>query len=224
MKSKIYEYKNQNKIVMSKNIFNLSFLFLATFASAQVAIGKPAITTIPPANTAINSSISLEFGDYTALNGKGIILPWVTSEAAVTGAVSGTIIYDINDKIMKYKVPTSVSATGWFNLSKNETTTVGGTANFDTTGVVNPALQNALDGSGNPLSDATTAKVSIGVPATPDIPGILVLEDATKAMILPKLPSPHLNIINPEPGTMAFDTTTNQLAVYNGKVWSFWKP
>ena len=210
-----------------KNIINISFLFLAAFATAQVAIGKESITQLPsppnPANTT-NSSISLEFGDYAAPNGKGIVSPWVTSAAAVTGVVSGTIVYDINDKIMKYKVPTSVSPTGWFNLSKNETTTVDGTQNFDTTGAVDPALQNTLDGNGNVLADAATAKVSIGTIATPDVPGILVLEDANKAMILPKMPSPHLNIINPEPGTMAFDTTTNQLAIYNGKVWSFWKP
>ena len=209
---------------MSKNIINISFLFLAAFATAQVAIGKTEITTIPPLNTVMNPSISLEFGDYASPNGKGIIVPWVTSETAVTSAVSGTIVYDTTDKIMKYKVPTSVSPSGWFHLSKNETTTVDGTQNFDTTGAVDPALQNTLDGNGNVLADAATAKVSIGTIATPDVPGILVLEDANKAMILPKMPNPHLNIINPEPGTMAFDTTTNQLAIYNGKVWSFWKP
>ncbi|MFC4163981.1 hypothetical protein ACFOWU_09965 [Epilithonimonas zeae] len=125
--------------------------------------------------------------------------------------MTGTIIYDVTDKILKYKN----SATTWFNLSKNETTTVDGTANFDTTGVVNTSLQT-------PTTEIATAKMSIGTPSS--VPGILVLEDTTKAMVLPKVPSPHLNIINPEPGTMAYDTTTKQLAIYNGKVWSFWKP
>lgn len=193
-----------------KNIIKLVCLLCGGFALAQVAIGKASISVIPATSTP-NPSISLEFGDYVAPNGRGIIVPWVTSAAGTTGSVTGTIIYDVTDKILKYRN----SATTWFNLSKNETTTVDGTANFDTTGVVNTSVQT-------PATDIATAKVSIGTPSS--VPGILVLEDATKAMVLPKLPSPHLNIINPEPGTMAYDTTTKQLAVYNGKVWSFWKP
>ncbi|HRM13961.1 MAG TPA: hypothetical protein PLV47_13590, partial [Flavobacterium sp.] len=72
------------------------------------------------------------------------------------------------------------------------------------------------------LTDKPDAKAAIGTPTA--TPGILVLEDSNKAMVLPKVPSPHLNIINPEPGMMVYDTTTKQLAVFNGKVWSFWKP
>ena len=193
-----------------KNIIKLTLSLLGGLAMAQVAIGKATVSVIP-ATTTPNPSISLEFADYSAPQGKGIVLPWVTSAAGVTGSVTGTVIYDVNDKIVKYKN----GASTWFNLSKNETTTVDGTANYDTTGVVNTALQNAL-------TDVETAKVSIGTPTT--TPGILVLEDAAKAMVLPKMPSPHLNIKNPEPGTMAYDTTTKQLAIYNGKVWSFWKP
>ncbi|WP_262907374.1 hypothetical protein [Chryseobacterium sp. LC2016-27] len=43
-------------------------------------------------------------------------------------------------------------------------------------------------------------------------------------MILPKVASPHLNIINPSAGMMVYDTVKKQLAIYNGTVWSFWKP
>ncbi|WP_279195775.1 hypothetical protein [Chryseobacterium indoltheticum] len=64
--------------------------------------------------------------------------------------------------------------------------------------------------------------VRIGTPTA--TPGILVLEDTNKAMILPRVASPHLNIINPAPGMMVYDTTAKQLAVFNGTVWSFWKP
>jgi len=191
-------------------MIKFALVFLGSCAMAQVAIGKAAISVIPSTATP-NPSISLEFGNYAAPNGKGIVVPWVTSAAGTTGSVTGTVIYDVSDKILKYRN----STTTWFNLSKNETTTVDGTANFDTTGVVNTTLQT-------PTTDIAEAKVSIGTPSS--VPGILVLEDANKAMVLPKLPSPHLNIINPEPGTMAYDTTTKQLAVFNGKVWSFWKP
>ena len=185
-----------------KNIIALLTLTVSTCAFAQVAIGKSAVT---------NTSVSVEFGDYVAGQGKGIIVPWVTSAGAVTGAQQGTIVFDTADKIMKYR-----KADGsWFNLTRNETTTVDGQANYDTTGVVNTTLQASL-------TDKPDAKAAIGTPTA--TPGILVLEDANKAMILPKVPSPHQNIINPEPGMMVYDTTTKQLAVFNGKVWSFWKP
>lgn len=36
-------------------------------------------------------------------------------------------------------------------------------------------------------------------------------------MILPKVASPHLNIINPAPGVMVYDTTNKQLAVLMGR-------
>lgn len=195
---------------MKNNIIMFAFLLLGSCVMAQVAIGKASISVIPSTTTP-NPSISIEFGDYVSGQGKGIVLPWVASAAATSGSVAGTVIYDATDKIVKYKN----SATTWFNLSKNETTLVDGTANYDTTGVVNAALQTGL-------TDAATAKVSIGTLSS--TPGVLVLEDATKAMVLPKVVSPHLNIVNPEPGTMAYDTVTKQLAIYNGKVWSFWKP
>lgn len=190
-----------------KNIIALLTLTVSTCAFAQVAIGKSEVT---------NTSVSLEFGDYVAGQGKGIVVPWVTSAAAVTGAEQGTIVFDTNDKIMKYRKQDG----SWVALTKNEVTTVDGQANYNTTGLVNTSLQDTNNGVA--LSDKLDAKAAIGTPTA--TPGILVLEDANKAMVLPKVPSPHLNIINPEPGVMVYDTTTKQLAVFNGKVWSFWKP
>lgn len=192
-----------------KIIISLGFIFITSWAFAQVAIGKASISVLP-ATTTPNPSISLEFGDYVVNQGKGVILPWVSSAADMNSADTGTIVYDVSDKIIKYKT----GASSWYNLSKNEVTTVDGTTNYDTTGVVDTSLQNSL-------TDQATAKTSIGTLSS--IQGILVLEDNNKAMVLPKVPSPHLNIVNPEPGTMAYDTVTKQLAVYNGKVWTFWK-
>ncbi|MFN8364299.1 MAG: hypothetical protein U0T78_03115 [Cloacibacterium normanense] len=62
-----------------------------------------------------------------------------------------------------------------------------------------------------------------GDPSTDTTLGILVLADTNKAMVLPKAASPHLNIVNPS-GMIVYDTTKKQLAVFNGTVWSFWKP
>uniref|UniRef100_A0AAU6WPE1 Uncharacterized protein n=3 Tax=Chryseobacterium TaxID=59732 RepID=A0AAU6WPE1_9FLAO len=68
-----------------KKAINIFSLLLFTSGFSQVAIGKTSVS---------NASVSLEFGS----GNRGIILPWVTSAASVTGAVDGTIIYDIADK------------------------------------------------------------------------------------------------------------------------------
>lgn len=173
-----------------KNIFLTLTLFFATDLSAQVAIGKATVSS---------PAVSLEFYD-NADNTRGIILPWVTSTAAVTGAVNGTIVYNTADRKVYVKY-----ASGWRDLS------------VDTTGTVTTTLQDTL-------SDLDTAKVLIGGdPATDTTPGILVLADTDKAMVLPKVASPHLNIVNPAPGMMVYDSAKKLLAVYNGTVWSYWR-
>ena len=174
-----------------KNILLTLSILISACASAQVAIGKTTVSS---------PAVSLEFYD-NADNTRGIILPWVTNTAAVTGAVNGTIVYNTADRKVYVKY-----ASGWRDLS------------VDTTGTVTTTLQDTL-------SDLDTAKVLIGGdPATDTTPGILVLADTNKAMVLPKVASPHLNIVKPSPGMMVYDTTKKQLAVFNGTVWSFWKP
>ncbi|NIF06673.1 hypothetical protein F3J23_14580 [Chryseobacterium sp. Tr-659] len=176
-----------------KTITILIFLSGAAAVSGQVAIGKASVTS---------PSVSLEF----ETGNKGMILPWVTSTGDVTGAVNGTIAYDLSDHKVKVKY-----ASGWKDLSVDTT----GTTVDPVTGTDGVLMQN-------PFIEEPGAKVTVGAPG-PD-PGILVLEDTNRAMILPKVASPHLNIINPAPGMMVYDTTAKQLAVFNGKVWSFWKP
>ncbi|RNA62913.1 hypothetical protein D1631_13710 [Chryseobacterium nematophagum] len=171
-----------------KRISFLMFVLVGVVLKSQVIIGGSVLSS---------PSVSLEFGS----GDKGIILPWVTSTAAVTGAVTGTIVYDTSDKKVKYKKSAS-----WVDLS------------IDTSGVVDTSLQDSQ-------AEESGARVAIGATAgTETAPGILVLSDNNKAMVLPKVASPHLNIINPSAGMMAYDTVSHQLAVFNGTVWSFWKP
>ena len=148
--------------------------------------------------TSSSPSVLLEFGTQP----KGLLLPWVTNTTGVAGAVAGTVVYDISDKKVKYLK--DGPGAGWIDLS------------VDATGVVNTTLQDTP-------TDAANAKTIIGN-RTAAAPGILVLESPTKAMVLPKLGSPYANIINPSAGMVVYDTTTKQLAVFNGTVWSFWKP
>lgn len=134
--------------------------------------------------------------EFADTENRGLVLPYVESSGGITQ--NGTIIYDTTDKKVKY-----LKSGSWFDLS------------VDPTGNVDLSIQT-------PRTEKTSAKVSMGTPTSTD--GILVLEDSNKAMILPKVASPHLNVINPGAGMLVYDTTARQLAVYNGTVWSFWKP
>ncbi len=199
----------------------------------QMAIGKNEISKIQPGNTVTNPSISLEFYD-AADNKKGIVLPWTSTVSnqpvtynAVTGAgyrgmqgtvENGTLIFDLSDKNVKYRKDGA-----WFNLTDvTYPVTVTRADNSTVVLSANNALDSALQDS---RQESAEAKVAIGNNSgTDSTNGILVLTDSNRAMVLPKVASPHLNIINPTAGMMVFDTVKQQLAVFNGTVWSFWKP
>ena len=201
-----------------KNIVATLSLLFTTSLSAQVAIGKATVSS---------PAVSLEFYD-NADNTKGLVLPWASTVSnqpvaynATTGAgyqgmqgtvVDGTIILDLTDKKVKYRRNGAWSPlTGALPLVASGTT-------YNTFTAIDSSLQDNKKENSN-------AKAAIGTNgATDTTAGILVLTDTDKAMELPKVASPHLNIKNPTPGMMAYDTTKKQLAVYNGTVWSFWKP
>lgn len=165
------------------------------YMQAQVAIGKESVT---------NTSISLDFADT---ENRGLILPYVENKSTIV--TEGTIIYDVTDHKVKYLKNGGV----WVNLSEDA----------GTVGTIGAASLIAQQGLGK--TENSSAKVAIGLNANADTtPGLLVLSDTNKAMILPKVASPHLNIISPSAGMMVYDTVKKQLAVYNGTVWSFWKP
>ena len=87
------------------------------------------------------------------------------------------------------------------------------------------AITNAIDltTQNNKIEEAD-ARVIIGQDGqTNTTKGLLILSDTNKAMVLPKVASPHLNIKNPAAGMIVYDTYDKQLAVFNGTQWSFWK-
>ncbi|WP_213279663.1 hypothetical protein [Chryseobacterium indologenes] len=139
-----------------------------------------------------SASSSVEFGNEN----RGLVLPWVADTSGIQNVVNGTLVFDTSD--MKVKV---YQNNLWKDLS------------VDATGTADTSLQDNLP-------DNINAKVSIGTSSS--VNGILVLEDSTKAMVLPKVAFPHLNIISPAAGMIVYDTQKKQLAVFNGTVWSFW--
>ncbi|MGN7756802.1 hypothetical protein ACTJIV_04945 [Chryseobacterium sp. 22532] len=147
-----------------------------------------------------NGSVSLQFGDT---ENKGLLLPYVTDKTGITE--NGTVLFDTSDNKVKYLKDTNT----WFDLS------------VDTTGTADLSIQ-ASDRAEQPGAKVSISTTIAG--ATNTTKGILVLADDNKAMVLPKVVSPHLNIIEPSAGMLVYDTVKKQLAVYNGKFWTFWKP
>ncbi|MET3036479.1 hypothetical protein ABXT08_10275 [Chryseobacterium sp. NRRL B-14859] len=133
--------------------------------------------------------------DFAANTTKGILLPIV--ETLPTDAVSGTLLMDKNDQVLKMNVESS-----WLPLS--DTGSVAGVT-FNTNGEI-PGPNRIIMGA-----------------STSSAPGVLVLESANKALILPKVAAPHLNVKNPYPGMICYDTASKSMAVFDGLKWSYWK-
>ncbi|MGG5208205.1 hypothetical protein ACQWU4_04600 [Chryseobacterium sp. MIQD13] len=139
-------------------------------------------------------STVLDFNN-TSANTKGIILPATQGLPAGSNLANGTFIFDqSDDKVKVYE------NNAWKSLSDKG---------------------NSSAVSGN-TSDETGNGVVIGAhEGSPD--GVLVLESPDKAMILPKISSPHLNVKNPYPGMICYDTDSKTFAVFDGTVWNYWK-
>lgn len=143
--------------------------------------------------TVDGNSTILDFNN-TSTNTKGLILP-ATQGIPTGNPANGTFIFDASDdKIKVYENNT------WKALSD--------------TGNGSAVVPNS--------SDETGSGVVIGTPAG-SAEGILVLESQDKAMILPKISSPHLNVKNPYPGMICYDTASKTFAVFDGTVWNYWK-
>lgn len=143
--------------------------------------------------TVDGNSTILDF-DNVPGNTKGLILP-ATSGLPNGTLVNGTLIFDIADnKVKVYENDT------WKSLSD--------AGNSSMVAVNN----SAESGKGVIMGDAAS---------TAD--GVLVLESQDKAMILPKVATPHLSVKSPYPGMVCYDTTSKTLAIFDGLVWNYWK-
>lgn len=136
----------------------------------------------------------LDFND----NGKsGIVLPWTTSLPTGAALTGGVMIFDANLKKVVY-----YNGSDWVDLSKQS-------------GIVDLSIQELVPESvlqGTVIGENNSS-----------VEGVLVLESSDSAVILPKVVSPHLNIVNPMPGTICYDTVKKLVCIFNGSEWTFWK-
>lgn len=135
--------------------------------------------------------------DFNAGGKSGIVLPWVTTLPTGTALTGGTMIYDTAKKKVVY-----YNGTSWIDLSNH-------------TGAVDLSIQTSVP-------EAATKGTVIGASSS-SADGVLVLESSNKALILPKVASPHLNIVKPMAGTICYDTTKKMVCIFNGSEWTFWK-
>lgn len=142
-----------------------------------------------------------------------MVLPWATSETLIANAspnlVTGTLFYDSQTKKVKFGKSNIADATAvseWSDLS------------------LGAFLPNTSVGVGDDNTENSSAKVVIATntaAANNTTNGILVLADDNKAMVLPRV-NAYTDIVNPSAGMIVYITSTKQLAVYNGREWSFW--
>lgn len=138
-------------------------------------------------------STVLDFNNVSG-NTKGLILP-ATSGVPTGSLVNGTFVFDVTDNKVK--------------VYENDTWKL---------------LSDA--GSSSAIVANNTAELGKGViigASTSTADGVLVLEAADKAMILPQIATPHINVKNPYPGMICYDTTSKTLAIFDGSVWNYWK-
>ncbi|MTG99392.1 hypothetical protein NWE55_13355 [Myroides albus] len=150
--------------------------------------------TIGKESIEFKSSI-LEFAD---MQNKGMVLPVFAKDNLDKESVAGTLFLDETQK----KVLLFLGEEKYMDLSV-------------TPGEVNLEYYNGVQ-------EISGVQSSISLEPNLTIPGVLVLQSDSKALVLPRVESPHLNIKNPTAGTIAYDTNSKMLCIYNGKDWSFW--
>lgn len=143
------------------------------------------------------ASTILDFNEGN--NTRGIILSTVNnvSNALATSSTNnnGTFLLDKSDnKIKMYENNVWVALSGVGDSSQ---------------AFINPSAEI---GEGLIIGSETTQSK-----------GVLVLESDNKAMILPKIANPHTTVKSPYPGMICYDTVSKALAVFDGKVWNYWK-
>lgn len=188
--------------LMKKFIYTSLLSLLAVSATAQVSIGgKDNVegnSTLLDFNSPFLSGSTIQTEND---NTKGIILPAVdnlnSALATTVGVNNGTFLFDKSDNKVKM-----FEKNAWVSLSDvGNASLISANSTNDT-----DAQQGVIIGS-----DTSSAK------------GVLVLESADKAMILPRIMNPHLTVKSPYPGMMCYDTVSKSLAVFNGSVWNYWK-
>lgn len=128
-------------------------------------------------------------------NAMGLVLPIVNE--ITQNMVNGTMLFDKSDRRVKYKKKGK-----WVSLS-----------------YVDGILDNHIE---NPSVDIESSTY-VGEDINLAVKGVLVLESENKAMVLPHVKDPLINVKNPYPGMICYDPTTKAMFLYDGRYWNIWR-
>lgn len=197
----IHEDQKSDKMKMRKKIILVIAIIISNIGYSQVIIGDDKGTSTE------KTSVLL---DFAAGQNKGLVLPYTQTLPSGMGLVEGTIVLDASEatkaRVKYYNGKTSEGANGWVDLSGQD-----GDVSTD---IVNQPVTN----------EDINAKAIIGASSSA-ADGVLVLESATQAMVLPQVTSTD-DVPQPAPGMMVYinQSGAKRLAVFNGTKWSYWKP
>ena len=130
--------------------------------------------------------------DFAENTNQGLILPWTNGDIV---AETASLVYNTSTQKIEF-----FDGLNWQDLSAK-------TGEIDTT-----EIDSLIEQPGGIVIGTNDANIE----------GVLILNDPTKALVLPKNPTPWENIKNPEAGTITYDTENKLLCVYNGLEWTFW--
>lgn len=142
--------------------------------------------------TSIDGSGLVDFPSGTT---KGIILPQVINNTNMTNVSEGTFVFDGTSARVKY-----YDGTAWVELTAQ-------------TGISSTLL---------PGTEQNTLKGVIIGDNTSAANGVFILESQNRALILPKVIDPVVNVKSPAAGMMCYDPIAKLVCFYNGINWAFW--
>lgn len=183
---------------MKNILILLSVLFSIHHLQAQMVIGKEEVD-------------GAGILDFVLGENKGILLPILTE--LPTQPSNGTIIFNnVDGDTNKLKVMVFEN-NDWKSLSDEGALSI---ISENGENLTTPYVENRSEetGEGVILGEYDENQVANGV---------LVLESTDKALILPKVVDPHLQVKSPRAGTILYDLTTKSLVVFDGKVWNYWQ-
>lgn len=175
-------------------------LAMMVFTNAQVSIGGK--SSVEGNSTLLDfdsNVLGKKATDTSTNNTNGIILPTLkmVNVPVLTSANNGTFLFDTENSIAKM-----YENNVWVDL----------TTSGDSSVVV-----------GNTSTESADLKGVIIGSASSNANGVLVLESSNKAVILPRIIDPHINVKSPYPGMMCYDVSSKSLAVFDGVLWHYWK-
>lgn len=172
----------------------MKYIFAFTFLLKSFCLFSQVIIGDDVGSATNKTSVIL---DFSTKENRGIVLPYITE--LPQNPVGGTLILDATTP-QKARVK-YYNGTEWVDLSGND-------------GIVTQDFLQPPIYDGQVIINASESHAN----------GALILEDQTKAMILPMV-SDYKSIINPAAGMIVYikKDRAKRLAVFNGSKWSFWK-